>query len=140
MKVEFLGATRLMDLDLPTPSGRDKIRTIVPDAYSIQIDIEDVLPESKNFMQSMLDETKRVKVSTKDIQTSATPEDSLKDNANNITHITLNPTQKNGVSNTGSNNPIETFARENIAEPFKRVTGSIQKTVKDVNTTIRGMF
>jgi len=142
MKVEFLGATRLMDLDLPTPNskGRDKIRTIVPDAYSIQIDIEDVLPESKNFMQSMLDETRRVKVSTKNIQSSATPEDSLKTNANNITHITLNPTQKTGVSNMGSNNPIDDFINDNITEPFKRVTGSIQKTVKDVNTTIRGMF
>ena len=137
MRVEFLGATRLMDLDV---AGKNAFRTIVPDAYSIQIDIEDVLPESKNFMQSMIDESKRVNVSTKNIQTNATPEDSLKVNANNITHITLNPTQRTGVSDSGNSNPIETFANDNIAEPFKKAQRSIQRTVKDINKLPRGRF
>lgn len=61
MQVNFLGATRIMDLDVggqPQP-----LRCIVPDAYSLRIDIEDVLPESKNFMQSMIREDEIVRVS-----------------------------------------------------------------------------
>jgi hypothetical protein len=144
MRVSFLGATRLMDLDLPTSSGgRDKIRTIVPDAYSIQIDIEDVLPESKNFMQSMVDETKRIKISTKAIKSSATPatpSDELEDKANNITHITLNPTQKTGVSDTNSSTPVDNITNNNISESGTNSKISTQRTAKDTIKSNRGRF
>jgi len=87
MQVDFLGSTRLMDLQV---AGQPSLRTIVPDAYSIKIDIEDILPESKNFMQSMVDSTKKVRVTT-----SSSSENTSRDvqqtfsTHNNITKITL---------------------------------------------------
>lgn len=134
MRVDFLGATRLMDLDV---AGQSPLRTIVPDAYSIQIDIEDVLPESKNFMQSMIDQDNRVKVSTKDTTFAATPAEMVEKTANNVTHITLNPTQRNGTKTEITNNPSEL---ETLSEPVKRAYRSIQRTVKDINRLPRGRF
>lgn len=134
MRVDFLGATRLMDLDV---AGQSPLRTIVPDAYSIQIDIEDVLPESKNFMQSMIDQDMRVKVSTKNTEFAATPSEMVEKTANNVTHITLNPTQRNGTKTEVANILSEL---ETLAEPVKRVYRSIQRTVKDINKIVRGGF
>ena len=91
MQVNFLGATRLMDLQVGGQT--DVLRTIVPDAYSITIDIEDVLPESKNFMESMVsvDEKIRVSVTTSsDGETVNRDTDTNKETEyNNITQITL---------------------------------------------------
>lgn len=133
MKVEFLGATRIMDLSV---AGQDKLRTIVPDAYSIQIDIEDVLPESKNFMQSMVTGD-RVQVSVKGSNFAANPSGVAEKTANEITHITLNPTQKNGTVSLDKESPsiIET-----VSEPVKRAYRSIQRNVKDINKIPRGRF
>ncbi len=87
MQVDFLGSTRLMDLDVAGQSG---LRTIVPDAYSISIDIEDVLPESKNFMQSMVDDTKRVRVTTSTEGRSVSESfQQAQSEYNNITRISL---------------------------------------------------
>jgi NACalpha-BTF3-like transcription factor len=141
MRVEFLGATRIMDLDVQgvnnTPS---KLRTIVPDAYSIKIDIEDVLPESKNFMQSILNGKDRVKVSTRKETTSRSYENELISKANEITHISLNQNQKSSNQQGDSKFSPQSFANEVIGEPFKKATGVVQKTVKNISNGVRGLF
>lgn len=58
LRVDFVGATRMMKLDVIG----NEIETLVPEAYKITIGVEDVLPESKNFLQSMVDDTIRVHV------------------------------------------------------------------------------
>lgn len=134
MRVDFLGATRLMDLDV---AGQPPLRTIVPDAYSIQIDIEDVLPESKNFMQSMIDQEKRVRVSTKDITFSATPAEMVEKTANNVTHITLNPTQRNGTNTKTGETKGEI---ETLSDPVNREKKPIRRVAKGSNRLSRGGF
>jgi len=87
MRVDFLGSTRLMDLQV---AGQSSLRTIVPDAYSIKIDIEDILPESKNFMQSMVDVTKKVRVTTSTSgETTDRGVSSIDSTRNKITKISL---------------------------------------------------
>ena len=86
MQVNFLGATRLMDLDV----AGETIRTIVPDAYSVKIDIEDVLPESKNFMQSIFESKEKVSVTLNSSgETVSRTATQLSSEYNNITKITL---------------------------------------------------
>lgn len=63
LKIDFVGATRVMNLVV---GGDDRgIETIVPDAYKITIALTDIFPESRNFMEGILDETKRITVSSK---------------------------------------------------------------------------
>lgn len=73
--VKFLGGTRLMDLNLgKIVGGSDdgifnsdgKIRTIVPDAYQVTIEIEDIFPESKNFLMDTLNDVSRTTISVAD--------------------------------------------------------------------------
>jgi len=86
MKVDFLGATRIMDLDVG--GFENSTRTIVPDGYSITIDFEDVLPESKNFMNSLVDETQKIRVSTNAAGNAKSNSDSGA-TVNGITRISL---------------------------------------------------
>lgn len=96
MRVDFVGATRLMDLSV---AEQDKLRCIVPDAYVITIDIEDVLPESKNFMESMIDSEKRIRVSTRTEGETINRDFTVNDDMskkNDIIHISLNKNQTSG--------------------------------------------
>jgi hypothetical protein len=141
MQVDFLGATRIMDLEVQGINNTSsKLRTIVPDAYSLKIDIEDVLPESKNFMQSIFDGKDRVRVSTRAETTSRSYENDLVSNANEIAYISLNQNQKSSNTQGSQKSSVETFANETIGEPFKNAARSIQRTVKDINKIPRGRF
>jgi len=139
IKVDFLGATRLMDLDVINQSS---FRTIVPDAYTIRIDIEDVLPESKNFMESMINEEKRVRVSSSTDISNRTysVDENIETNGNNITHIDLNRSNNSSFTGTGVKTSVESFANENISEPVKNAQRSIQRTFKNINNISGGRF
>jgi len=50
LKIDFMGSRRMMPLEVPGGT----INTIVPDAYKIYMLIEGLLPESQNFLASML--------------------------------------------------------------------------------------
>lgn len=54
ISVECMGARRLMDLEVPTPGGISTISTIVPDAYSVTLTLEGLIPNSRNFLAAML--------------------------------------------------------------------------------------
>lgn len=137
MKIDFLGATRLMDLDVQGINNTpNKIRTIVPDAYSVKIDIEDILPESKNFMQSIYDDQMKVRVSTKQETVSRTYENNIISNANEITHITLG--KKNSVNTQKT--PAEQYANDDISESVRNTYRSDQRTTKNTTNIPRGRF
>ena len=61
LRIDFVGSTRLMDLEVG--SDGKKIKTIVPDAYKITINITDLFPESKNFLEGVVDLEKRITIS-----------------------------------------------------------------------------
>ena len=89
--ITFIGSTRLMDLDVIGGTQR----TIVPDAYSISIKFTDIFPETKNFMNALIDDDIQINVSSK--TTSFTiGENAVTNNSltatklnNGITHINL---------------------------------------------------
>jgi hypothetical protein len=54
IKVDFLGARRQMDLDVPLVAGNSTITTIVPEAYSVEIELTGLIAESQNLLISML--------------------------------------------------------------------------------------
>jgi hypothetical protein len=61
LRIDFVGSTRLMDLEVG--SDGKKIKTIVPDAYKVTINITDLFPESKNFLEGVVDLEKRITIS-----------------------------------------------------------------------------
>jgi hypothetical protein len=139
LKVEFVGATRLMDLDV---AGQTRLRTIVPDAYSVTIDFEDVLPESKNFMNSMLDEDAKISVTLKEPEaTSArgfSHDGSIGTEANDITYI---PIANSGATRQqGQATTISDLGNEQISGAIKNVKDTGRKLVNRVSGSIKGVF
>lgn len=61
LRIEFVGATRIMNLVVGNESKQ--VEAIVPDAYKITLQLTDIFPESRNFMEGILDETQRITVS-----------------------------------------------------------------------------
>lgn len=136
--VSFMGATRLMDLQV---GGQDKLRTIVPDAYKVTLSIQDVFPESKNFMESVINTEKRVKVSLETETTntvSRSVERNVEANANEITHITISPTQRNGTIPNSIDSPSDVFGNTEISETQKRVGKGINKLKRNISRLSRG--
>lgn len=64
LRIDFVGVTRLMDVEV----GLDKksIKSIIPDAYKVTITINDLFPESKNFLEGVLESEKRITISNGD--------------------------------------------------------------------------
>lgn len=60
IKIDCLGARRLMDLEVPTPQGVTTIQTIVPDAYNVTLTLEGLVPTSRNFLAAMLNDKQDV--------------------------------------------------------------------------------
>jgi len=56
IQVDYLGARRQMQIDVPTQNGNSTIFTIIPDAYEVKLTLTGLVPESKNFMAAMLAE------------------------------------------------------------------------------------
>ena len=54
LKIDYLGARRQMELDVPTQNGAGTIVTIVPDAYIVTITLEGLVADTQNFLASML--------------------------------------------------------------------------------------
>lgn len=54
INVNFLGARRQMNLEVPLVGGQSTITTIIPEAYSVEITLNGLLAESKNFLIAML--------------------------------------------------------------------------------------
>lgn len=55
LRVDYVGARRQLNLDVPTQSGNKKISTIVPDAYIISITLNGLVADSQNFLAAVLD-------------------------------------------------------------------------------------
>jgi hypothetical protein len=60
LRIDFVGVTRLMDVEVGL--DRKPIKSIVPDAYKVTITITDLFPESKNFLEGVLDSEKRITI------------------------------------------------------------------------------
>lgn len=54
IKVDCMGARRLMTIEAPSPGGGGSISTIIPDAYKITLQLEGLIPTSRNFLAAML--------------------------------------------------------------------------------------
>lgn len=135
LKVEFLGNTRIMDLDLTgvlgsNNTGASKFRTIIPDAYSITINFEDVLPESKNFMNAMIDPNVNVSVEFESPEREKYDLDSTftKAEANDITYISLSNTDRPAMSRS---------TQDNV---FNQAVSKAGKVVDKVKSTISKPF
>lgn len=55
LRVDYAGARRQINLDVPTQSGNRKISTIVPDAYIITITLQGLVADSQNFLAAVLE-------------------------------------------------------------------------------------
>jgi hypothetical protein len=58
IQVDFLGARRQMQIEVPTSQGVRDMFTIIPDAYEVKLTLTGLVPESKNFMAAMLTDEK----------------------------------------------------------------------------------
>jgi hypothetical protein len=60
MKVDFKGARRQMNIEVPLMGGVKTISTIVPDAYEVTLSIQGLIPESRNFLMAALQDKQDV--------------------------------------------------------------------------------
>lgn len=60
LKVDFLGARRQMNLEVPILGGNTTINTIVPDAYEVTITLTGLIGESRNFLMAALQDKQDV--------------------------------------------------------------------------------
>lgn len=139
LRVEFLGNTRIMDLDLTgvlgeNNTGSSKFRTIVPDAYSITINFEDVLPESKNFMNAMVDPDVNVSVEFDRGEGIEYDLDESFDETkkNNITYISLSNSRKSAKLSKSTDDNLFNQAISKAGKTVDRTTSAISKAVKGV--------
>jgi hypothetical protein len=54
LKIDYIGARRQMELEVPTQNGTGTIVTIVPDAYVVTVTLEGLVADTQNFLASML--------------------------------------------------------------------------------------
>ena len=54
MSVQFIGARRSYNINVPSLQGMSKINTIIPDAYMVTIALQGLVAETQNFLYSML--------------------------------------------------------------------------------------
>jgi hypothetical protein len=76
VSVQMLGARREMDLpakELGLPNTKDKIKTTVPDAYQISITLQELIPESQNYMFESILRDSLVTIDRRDSQSSIKP-------------------------------------------------------------------
>lgn len=100
VNVQFVGSTRLMKLKI---SDEKELTAIVPDAYRVTLNIQDIFPESRNFMQGVIDEDQKVSVNIKKTDSSGnelaetqdvTVSEIFGNDADNMTIITGNNIQR----------------------------------------------
>jgi|AntRauTorckE6833_2_1112554.scaffolds.fasta_scaffold01781_10 hypothetical protein len=147
LKVDFVGATRIMDLDLSGSIGNSKFRTIVPDAYKVTIDIQDVFQESKNFMNAMVNPDRNISVTFGGDTTSkdfVSVEQTYKDanittNGNEISYISINKERSNNRSGIAKN-AQDGFANGSIGKAFSNVKSSVGEAVTNASSAVRGLF
>lgn len=60
LKVDFLGARRHMNLEVPVLGGNSTISTIVPDAYEVTLTLTGLIGESRNFLMAALQDKQDV--------------------------------------------------------------------------------
>ena len=60
IKIDFLGARRQMEIEVPTESGISTISTIIPEAYSVTLTLRGLVGESQNFLAAMLQDKQNI--------------------------------------------------------------------------------
>lgn len=138
LKIDFLGATRIMDLQVANLDR--KTRTLVPEVYRVNIDIEDLLPESKNFLQSLIDDDIDIRVTqnSPDQERNANVRISPRDftsNTDDIDYNGITVIDLNLKNNTRNN--IGTKAKQTIAGILPQGANKISSEVGNIiNTSV----
>jgi len=60
LKVDFKGARRQMNMEVPIQGGSTTISTIIPDAYEVTITLVGLIAESRNFLMAALQDKQDV--------------------------------------------------------------------------------
>jgi len=98
LAINFVGARRRMELNVPVVGGSRTITTIVPDAYIIDITLTTLVSESQNFLYALLHDKQEIITTS----TTRSPFDILaNEGVNALTNAylqNLNPTTQTGAN------------------------------------------
>lgn len=103
MSVNFKGARRRMNVPVPYGGGITNINTIVPDAYVIDIQLQSLIPESQNFLYSMLSDKQNMVTVTNRFNPASEAQRLLQSSFNQVQQSTTTSSAAQAASNFISN-------------------------------------